>query len=140
MLFRSIDKVTKKVVSTFSRSISDSAQGVISPSEKTKETLLKYGVKTPIYVIPTGLNFDKFHPDNIDQAQIQAIRKQYGIQKEDKLIVFVGRIAQEKSIDIPIEGFRYVKDPNIKSVSYTHLDVYKRQKEFLKRFRISSQA
>ena len=64
-----VDKVTKKVVSTFSRSISDSAQAVISPSEKTKETLLKYGVKTPIYVIPTGLNFEKFHPDNINPAR-----------------------------------------------------------------------
>ena len=52
-----VDKVSKKVISTFSRAISDSAQAVISPSEKTKETLQKYGVKTPIYVIPTGLNF-----------------------------------------------------------------------------------
>ena len=109
-----VDKVTKKVVSTFSRSISDSAQAVISPSEKTKETLLKYGVKTPIYVIPTGLNFDKFHPDNIDPQQVQAIREQYGIHEDERLIVFVGRIAQEKSIEIPIEGFRYVNDPKIK--------------------------
>lgn len=109
-----VDKVTKKVVSTFSRSISDSAQAVISPSEKTKETLLKYGVKTPIYVIPTGLNFEKFHPDNIDPAQVQEIRRQYGIQEDERLIVFVGRIAQEKSIEIPIEGFRYVSDAKIK--------------------------
>ena len=79
-----VDKVTKKVVSTFSRSISDSAQAVISPSEKTKETLLKYGVKTPIYVIPTGLNFEKFHPDNIDPARVQEIRRQYGIQEDGR--------------------------------------------------------
>ena len=135
-----VDKVTKKVVSTFSRSISDSAQAVISPSEKTKETLLKYGVKTPIYVIPTGLNFEKFHPDNIDPARVQEIRRQYGIQEDERLIVFVGRIAQEKSIEIPIEGFRYVSDTKIKlmivgggpqleelqklvPVSYTHLYV-----------------
>ena len=109
-----VAKVTKKVVSTFSRSISDSAQAVISPSEKTKETLLKYGVKTPIYVIPTGLNFEKFHPDNIDPARVQEIRRQYGIQEDERLIVFVGRIAQEKSIEIPIEGFRYVSDTKIK--------------------------
>ena len=87
---------------------------MISPSEKTKETLLKYGVKTPIYVIPTGLNFEKFHPDNIDPARVQEIRRQYGIQEDERLIVFVGRIAQEKSIEIPIEGFRYVSDTKIK--------------------------
>ena len=40
-----IEKVSKKIVSSFSKVLSDSAQAVISPSEKTKETLLKYGVR-----------------------------------------------------------------------------------------------
>ncbi|MEG0273810.1 glycosyltransferase [Amedibacillus sp. YH-ame10] len=112
--FEGVDQVSKKVVSTFSRAISDNVQAVISPSEKTKETLLKYGVKTPIYVIPTGLNFDKFNPDRIDMEKVKKIRESYGIAEDDKVITFVGRIAQEKSIDIPIEGFRYVDDPKIK--------------------------
>lgn len=109
-----VEKVSKKVVGSFSRLISDNAQAVISPSEKTKETLLKYGVKTPIYIIPTGLNFDKFNPDHIDPQEVQEIRRQYGIAEDDKVITYVGRIAQEKSIDIPIQGFRYVEDPKIK--------------------------
>lgn len=109
-----VDKITKKMVSSFSRSISDSAQAVISPSEKTKDTLIKYGVKTPIYVIPTGLNFDKFNPHHIDLEKVKEIRERYDIKENDRLIVFVGRIAPEKSIEIPIEGFRYVEDPSIK--------------------------
>ena len=134
-----VDKVTKKVVSTFSRSISDSAQAVISPSEKTKETLLKYGVKTPIYVIPTGLNFDKFHPDNIDPQQVQAIREQYGIHEDERLIVFVGRIAQEKSIEIPIEGFRYVKDPKIKLMIVGGGPQLEELQEMVKRYHLEQQ-
>lgn len=134
-----VDKVTKKVVSTFSRSISDSAQAVISPSEKTKETLLKYGVKTPIYVIPTGLNFDKFHPDNIDPKQVQAIREQYGIHEDERLIVFVGRIAQEKSIEIPIEGFRYVKDPKIKLMIVGGGPQLEELQEMVKRYHLEKQ-
>lgn len=109
-----VEKATKKVVSSFSRAISDNAQAVISPSEKTKETLLNYGVRTPIYVIPTGLNFDKFNTEHIDYDEVKRIRKQYGIQDDDKVITYIGRIAQEKSIDIPIQGFRYVDDPHIK--------------------------
>lgn len=109
-----VEKVSKKMVSTFSRMISDSAQAVISPSQKTKETLQKYGVKTPIYVIPTGLNFEKFNRRNIDMEKVKEIRHQYGIQEDENVIVFVGRIAQEKSIDVPIEGFRYVKNPKTK--------------------------
>ena len=134
-----VDKVTKKVVSTFSRSISDSAQAVISPSEKTKETLLKYGVKTPIYVIPTGLNFDKFHPDNINPQQVQAIREQYGIHEDERLIVFVGRIAQEKSIEIPIEGFRYVKDPKIKLMIVGGGPQLEELQEMVKRYHLEKQ-
>lgn len=112
--FEEVDKMTKRIVSTFSRSISDNVQAVISPSEKTKETLLKYGVKTPIYVIPTGLDFSMFDMDQINSEVVTDIRKTYGIQDDDKLIVYLGRIAEEKSIDIPIEGFRYVEDEHIK--------------------------
>ena len=109
-----VDKVSKKVISTFSRAISDSAQAVISPSEKTKETLQKYGVKTPIYVIPTGLNFENFNRESINMEKVKEIRHQYGIADDDHVITFVGRIAPEKSVDIPIEGFRYIDDPKIK--------------------------
>lgn len=66
---------------------------------------MKYGVKTPIYVIPTGLNFEKFHPDNINPARVQEIRRQYGIQEDERLIVFVGRIAQEKALRFPSRAF-----------------------------------
>ena len=109
-----VEMVSKKFVSAFSRAISDSAQAVVSPSEKTKETLQKYGVKTPIYVIPTGLNFDQFNREYLDMDKVKAIRKQYGIADDDFVITFVGRIAQEKSIDIPIKGFKYVTNPKIK--------------------------
>lgn len=112
--FEEIDKLTKRFVSTFSRSISDNVQAVISPSDKTKETLLKYGVKTPIYVIPTGLDFSMFDPSLVTKEELQQIRLAHHIQPEDKLIVYIGRIAEEKSIDIPIEGFRYIDDPQIK--------------------------
>lgn len=109
-----VDIISKKFVTTFSKMISDNVQAVIAPSEKTKETLLNYGVQTPIYVIPTGLDFDKFDPDQIDAAKVQALREEYGLTQEDHVISYVGRIAQEKSIEIPIEGFRYVKDPHTK--------------------------
>lgn len=109
-----VNKVSRKLIGTFSRTISDNAQAVISPSDKTKDTLLNYGVKTPIYVIPTGLNFEKFNRKYIDFEEVKKIRHEYGIADDDKVITYVGRVAQEKSIDIPIEGFRYIDDPKIK--------------------------
>ena len=109
-----IDRVGKKVIGSLSKTIGDTAQAIIAPSEKTKEVLLRYGLRVPIYTIATGLNFEKFNPDRIEQQKVEEIRLEYGIQKDDFVIVFVGRIAQEKSIDIPIEGFRYIKNKKIK--------------------------
>lgn len=109
-----VEKMYKKFISTWSKSIGNGVQAMIAPSEKTKETLLGYKVKTPIYVIPTGLNFDKFNRDAVEPKIIQNIKTKYNIKEDEKIIVFVGRIAQEKSIDIPIRGFQYVSDPNIR--------------------------
>lgn len=109
-----VDRASKKFVSSFSRAISDNAQAVISPSYKTKETLLGYGVKTPIYVIPTGIDFSFFSKDNIDQVQLTKLKSQYGIKKDDHVVVFVGRIAEEKSIEIPLSAMQYVSDKSIK--------------------------
>lgn len=109
-----VDVLSKKFVTSFSRMISDNVQAVIAPSEKTKETLLKYGVKTPIYVIPTGLELEQFDPQNLDFDQVAELRRQYHIALDDHVITFIGRIAKEKSIEYPIEGFRYIKDPHVK--------------------------
>ena len=109
-----VDRVGRRIVGSVSRVFAENVQAMIAPSEKTKETLLKYGVTTPIYIIPTGLSFEKFNVENIDVERVCQIRQSYGIKEDEKLVVYVGRIAQEKSIEIPIEGFRYVKNPKIK--------------------------
>ncbi len=101
----SVDTLTKKVAEKFSRYFSDSAQAVICPSEKTKEALLKYGVNKPLYIVPTGLNLNKFKDENIDQEAINKLRLQYNLTKDNFVIGFVGRIAEEKRIDFLIRSF-----------------------------------
>ena len=108
-----VDKMGKKLVGTLSKQISNHAQAVISPSEKTKETLISYGVNTPIYVIPTGLNLEAFNPREKDEA-ILNLRRSYGISDDEKLVVFVGRIAPEKSIDMVIDAFQYIQNEKIR--------------------------
>ena len=108
-----VDKMGKKLVGTLSKQISNHAQAGISPSEKTKETLISYGVNTPIYVIPTGLNLEAFNPREKDEA-ILNLRRSYGIGDDEKLVVFVGRIAPEKSIDMVIDAFQYIQNEKIR--------------------------
>lgn len=109
-----VEKMGKKVTGLLSRNIGESVQAVIAPSEKTKETLLKYGVTTPIYIIPTGLDLDMFRLEQPNQDKIKAIKEEYQLHDDDKIIIYVGRVAQEKSIEIPLEGFQYIQDEHTK--------------------------
>ena len=70
-------------------------------------------MKTPIYVIPTGLNLEAFHPREKDEAVLN-LRRSYGISDDEKLVVFVGRIAPEKSIDMVIDAFQYIQNEKIR--------------------------
>lgn len=109
-----VDKLTKRFASNYSRMLSDSCQGVIAPSDKTKEALLRYGIHAPIYVIPTGLSLKRFDPALYDEVRIRKLKERYAIKEEDRIVAYVGRVAKEKSIDLLIEAFAYVEDASMK--------------------------
>lgn len=113
MDFEMVDRVGKKAIITYARYMGNGAQAVIAPSEKTKNALLSYGVITPIYIVPTGLDLSDFDRKNLDESRIESIRASLGLSKEDHVVVFVGRIAKEKAIDIPIKAIAKSENPNL---------------------------
>lgn len=78
----------------FTRSQADSVDRLIAPSRAMRDALTAYGVRTPIEIIPTGLEADRFEPG--DGARF---RERCGISPERPVLVHVGRIAHEKNID-----------------------------------------
>lgn len=108
-----IEKMGRKAVQSLSRMLGNGAQAVIAPSEKTKQALIQYGVTTPIYIVPTGLDLSLFEKDKLYQERIEHIREEIGLRKEDHVVVFVGRIAKEKSIDMPIRAIAKSTDPHL---------------------------
>ena len=108
----SIDKFAKKVIGKLSKLYGETSNAVIAPSKKTKEMLLGYGITTPIYIVPTGLDLRRFAPTNKDSEQVKEKRLSYGVQADDTLVVFVGRIAEEKSIAMLIEAFTKIPSTN----------------------------
>lgn len=101
-----LDREMKERVADVTKLYADASMEVIVPSEKTKESLLSYKIFKKINVIPTGLELDKFSPSLKDAEKSAAIRKTYGFAPEDRLIIYVGRIAQEKALDLVIRGFK----------------------------------
>ncbi len=108
----SVEKVSKKVLTTFSKYLCDSVASIIAPSEKTKDKLQSYGVKRPICIIPTGLDLERFKDESVDEKKRDEIRAKHGIGKDLKLITYIGRIADEKSIDIIVNGATHLTDEN----------------------------
>lgn len=100
----------------YSKMFCNSVDGVVAPTNKTKDLLLSYGVKKPIEVIPTGINFTPFSPSRYTKSEVEALKEQFNLPLDSPTVLFVGRIAKEKSIDFVLEAFPAVvsRIPNAK--------------------------
>ena len=80
------------------------ANAVVAPTEKTKRYLLSYGVRKKISVIPSGIDLAHFRRSNFTREEILALRKTYGLAPDTPVILSLGRVAKEKSIDVVIDA------------------------------------
>jgi len=83
---------------------------VIAPSGSVRDILLKRGVKTPMEVVPTGVDLERF-----SKADGKAFRQRNQIPIDAKVIGHAGRLAPEKNLDFLINCMVEVlkKDPEI---------------------------
>lgn len=72
---------------------------LIVPSEDTKNKLIEKGVNKFMNVIPTGIDFSSFKEDTKDSKKSLEIKKTLQISPENKILLYLGRVAKEKSID-----------------------------------------
>ena len=83
----------------FSRRQCNALDAVIVPSSAMRDTLTGYGVTTPLHVLPTGIPCSGFHG-----GDGKLFRARYGIDASRKLLLFVGRVAKEKNIELLLEA------------------------------------
>lgn len=73
---------------------------VIAPTHKIERELLKYGVKKPIDILPSGIDLDLFKP-----LPKQSLRKELRIPQDEIIFMYAGRLGKEKSVDMIIRAF-----------------------------------
>ena len=95
----------KKIARKLSRAFVRKADCVIAPSNKTASYLKnECAIKNkPIYIVPTGIDVEPFKKENFTQEEKDALKESIGVSKDEKVILFLGRIADEKSIDVLID-------------------------------------
>ena len=81
------------------------ATELIVPTKKTYDLFKeKYKYTRNVHIIPTGIEVERFYKENTDPAKLEEIRKKHGLNKGDFVILYVGRLGQEKSVDVLIEA------------------------------------
>lgn len=102
----------------YSKSFCNHVDGVVAPTKKTEKLLKSYGVQTPIRVIPTGIDFAPFSSENYTQEEINRLKEIFHIPQNQPIILFIGRVAKEKSIDMLIQAMPTLVDkiPGVKLV------------------------
>ncbi|MBR3805763.1 MAG: glycosyltransferase [Clostridia bacterium] len=88
----------KFAVKKFSKNRLDKSQWVVAPTSKVKELLVRYKVKPPVSIIPTGISIDQ-HKERISAEERLEKRTAYGIEQNDVVMVNLGRLGHEKNVD-----------------------------------------
>ena len=100
-----LDRLAKKTVRSYSKSIANNCTEFITPSMKTKEFMRSVGTDIYINVIPTGIDFSLFADDKVDLNKASIFKKEHNIGENTKVMLILGIIAKEKSMDVSIRGF-----------------------------------
>lgn len=109
-------KVLKKgAMARITRILLNTFNVVIAPTEKVKDKLISYKVTTNIKVVPTGIDIEKFK-NHISDEEKQDLLSKYGLKLSDKILLFVGRIGEEKNIQELLYFYKQLLNtiPNIK--------------------------
>lgn len=97
--FEALDRRAKAFARTYSKVCCNTVEQVIVPTEKTKELLMTYSVHKDISVVPTGIDLSKFDPKQYSLEDVSALKQKYNINPQEKILLYIGRISQEKNIE-----------------------------------------
>jgi len=97
--------ISPNMVKYFLRVFCNSTNLIVAPNAKARDSLIDYGVKRPIRIIPTGIDFKPFIPDNNLVEAVSELKSDLGIPQDYPTVVTVGRLSKEKSVDVILDGF-----------------------------------
>lgn len=107
---------SKKIVEYLTKFYCDkTAKELIVPTKKAYKLFKeKYKVDKNVHIIPTGIEIERFHRENIDSKKLQKIKNDLNIKNDDFIILYVGRLAEEKDVEFLIENQEYFTKKNKK--------------------------
>ncbi len=106
------DRAARHIIRFYFKGQSVRFNEFIAPSDKIKDYLRSIQIDSSISVIPTGIELDRFAIKNKNDEDVSALKAKLGIEPDDFVILSLGRIAKEKSIDVLLRGYaKFLQSP-----------------------------
>lgn len=97
------ENTSRRVVQNIGRDFCNRCNLVVAPSMLVANYLQRIGVKAPIEKVPTGLDLSEFSALNPDW-----LFENYGVSNNNKVLLFVGRLGQEKNVAFLLKSFAVI--------------------------------
>ncbi len=94
------ESISNGLLKTYMPGFCAAVDMVISPSPGMASILRQFKVEAPITIVPNGIDIKRFQ-----QPAQPEIRSRFGVSPGDTLLVYVGRLAREKSLDFLMQAF-----------------------------------
>lgn len=101
----------KKTAHAYAKVLAEKADCLTGPSKKVEKFFRSCGVQKPVHVISNPVEVDLFTPNCIDQQTRQKKRKKLGVEPDELLLCFCGRLGREKSVDVLLNYWAEVIRP-----------------------------
>ncbi|MGA8574868.1 MAG: glycosyltransferase [Candidatus Cybelea sp.] len=87
---------TRFVASQLTRTFANQADAVVVPTQTMATRLRELGVTVRIEVVPSGIDLARFGAGRRDEA----LRARLGLDGSDRMLLYVGRLAKEKNVEL----------------------------------------
>lgn len=94
----SSEERAKKLAKIYSKFSVRGAEELIVPTSKVADLLTQYKVKPDINIIPTGIDLARFGVRDNPEFK-NNLKQKLGIRTDCKIVLYLGRVSEEKNID-----------------------------------------
>lgn len=91
-------RLGRRAVAALSRWVAARTDCMIAPTGKVRALLQGYGVRTPVFVVPSGIDLRRFQRPPVPGCRASLLTA-LDIPRENLVLVSVGRLAAEKNLD-----------------------------------------
>lgn len=97
-----VRKRAKKFLYNFLKNFCNKCDLIIAPSPSVQRVIKSYGTRTPIQVVPNGIDITRFQ----ETKDLSTPRILSGLKPNYSIILYTGRVAYEKNIDFIVKAFK----------------------------------